>query len=464
MMQNFLSSTPDPTSGVNYRSDEVNRVMFRKFWKFIDSSEDRVLLAKITKGPEAQKKEFIRFLWESFTRKEGQDQGSELTYNSSSALNSSFVANHTDKKAMVGLSKVSRVIGDWVKVKDNYRNFTEKYYHISRFRTKKQLEEKEESMSSFVNQTPVDRYPHKFKAGLKNMLAHAEGQVVYRLSDLKEFRVKAFYPASGKLKLEKIKHLVPRDMYRLDKNQVKTTDFYNKEVSIGDYVRLSFINSDDVMLNAGWEEVQGNDWESWSYWRNLISNTLAKIVDVVDDGKFVIVNFVNTVKVVESKFAHFNFKVSTKHIWRSSDFSTPPHVPGTQPLPLPAAGNTENFSRYRKEREERERKEAEEKAKEEAEKKAILDADIAAGPYPGLEKKFLDKIVRIKNMEKEDFNGEHGIVINVDEESGRISVKFIVSKGTERKLFFRASLKAHEQNMDIVSNLIVSDEGKEDHV
>lgn len=316
---------------------------------------------------------------------------------------------------------VSKVLGNFVKLKDKLTKFTTKNYYLA-----KRFESS--GTKKGIMKLDLNKVQHKFVPALRNKNKFTKGQKVYSVFTGAEFEVVAeesngFYEMEGP---SGVKVTVNGHNYRESLDQIKTINKDNQVFEIGDFVEIKEIHIHTIMKQAAWDDLKDPDYHIWA---NVLKAHKAKIVEI--RASHVILNFIGANL---GDFRDFDFYIHADYIVSNKR--------NHSSYQSPYASNYQNKyveeDKAKKEKEEAEEKERENKGMEE---------DRLAGPYDFSD--FENKIIRIVKFNKK-FNGDMAKVSKVDNQLGRLHLTL----ENDKKIVFRAG--KYPESIELVGEIIVA--------
>lgn len=445
-------------------------------------------------------KEFRKMLEDAFLWEEEFNQGSNVRFNEEAKVNVGFKHSPdfliTDKDLLLESDEliVSKVYGKFLSLKSTKdQTTTAKFFHSSRF-----------IMTSTGAPSMSVVHNHKFKPATMNFGGFKEGDIIWEIKTLSQKKVVAIAVSEDNKNdpdLLMIKSPQNPDEatelriasdFRRKHEQIQALDSSNHSIKIGHRVLLSNIarNLDDVMKSSGWGVI--DDHAAYSFWSALLGRWIAEIVEF--QGPVAVIKFLPTPFCKALQMDKFYFRAPISHLKRIPDepvkdlmnsfmgravekdsyanewetrmlSNLRSKVEGTtfvsenressrrmtmNPLSHSNHGGIPPLTKWELE------KLAKEKEEQEI-KKRNDELDKSQGPY-NLDA-YKDKIIEIVDFG--DLTGKRGICYLVDNEFGRVHVRF---RGNTRRdedcLYFRKS-NGDIDHVKIYSDIVVSDEGEE---
>lgn len=252
------------------------------------------------------------------------------------------------------------------------------------------------------------------------------------------------------------------DDYREKKEHTFAPDGYGMDMRIGDTALIFDNRIAEIMRDAGWpakSDGTTDDMLAWNYWSYVIRNSIAKIKEIIEEGDYVVVNFVPSARIdMPQNFGSFDFKIKPINLMSVSPeeahefcfkgflgdkqgaqggLYTVTSGGGLVPVaPLgPTRAELEKLEKERVEREE-------------------LEQDIAGGPYPVVNE-YLGKIIQFKAGWRNELTDKFAYVKSVNEQNGRMDI-YTYSHRSKEHWYLRVS-QGVLNHIDIIGDRIYAD-------
>lgn len=421
-------------------------------WAIDQAIEDHMETAETElKIPDGKEEKFKELVYDALFGPSDYKQGQVITMKKELIHGYEvFFSSDKDVFGPAGVLVASKIIGRLVKVKNVTSGLpTDAYYMDHWFSNGITVIDKKEEKMEAKQIEELKGTQHLFSNSIIQMY---EEQMGTNLIDTVFIGQKLTHKASGVsyivAKINNQDNTVEFHGYEnignwhpISEFTVKTAEVWTKDyatVYLGDHLEVVIAEADTVMAAFGWPSQKDKFNSAYYKFRSALVQSKFS-VEVIGKGGYCYV------KAIEGPLAEilegdFIFKTLGDHFVKNrTKFYEQMRDLGVQ------TRNEIGFAN-----EDSKRKKKTEKA--ELEEKQLAE-DKAAGPYKM--NKFLGKLVKM-NWPEWHNHGEYGKVTKVDNETGRVTVKFNEGK-TYEEYFFRKSV-GEDKYLNIVSGLVFTDE------